>query len=73
MIGTGSRTMKASFQFMRNMNRPMPTMVRTETTASITVHATKSQMRSVSLVTRVTSEPVGFLEKKLRLSLCRCS
>ena len=31
--------------------------------ASMTVKATKSQMRSLSLVMRVTSEPVGFLEK----------
>ncbi len=29
----------------------------------MTVKATKSQIRSLSLVIRVTSEPVGFFEK----------
>ena len=73
MTGIGSRTMHASFQFIRNMDAATPPTVRTEMMDSMTVKATKSQMRSLSLVMRVTSVPVGRLEKKERLSLCRCS
>ncbi len=69
--GIGMSTKQASFQCMKNRATPTPSRVIMAMHASTSVHATKSQMRSESLVIRVTREPVGFLLKKLRLSRCR--
>ena len=69
MIGTGSGADAGEFPVHHKQGHADARDERTETTASITVQATKSQMRSVSLVTRVRRRPGGLLGEEAQAEL----
>ena len=71
--GTGRVITSPSRQSRLISTAPMPTSMTADSDTSTMPKARKSHSRSVSEVTRVIRLPVFLREKKLRLSVCRCS